>query len=399
MITKKAHYLINQLKGFKNINNDKVQYIEQDGNNLIITMLINPTNDSYLLTERIETIITYNLKTDAYKIVCKGKGSKKYNSKVKHTAETILKGRIAEAQKMEQSDISDALYMTIEYYYNQLKELITDKKELAKYANKLHYKAVHECQTVQEIEAVFNEIKNKLNKNNEQQNNQQTTQKETTYIVGNRAFSSITEAEEYCLQNDFDPQLMIKKMEDVPSSQETTIEEKEIFYLYNNTFNTYQEAYNYAIENDIKLNMILSSKHPFMTNERLQELENIYTFSRHTFTLEDAQEYCNYLNTIPETSDSYERICKLKSIINRLESRQRRLQEKEAEDRRKAQAIDKMLNDLYNIGMTRKEWSTHVTYFLNDQPIYTWFTGITTDKMYNELLEVYNKYFKTSQAG
>jgi hypothetical protein len=178
-----------------------------------------------------------------------------------------------------------------------------------------------------------------------------------------------------------------------------TNDNKEVFHLYNNTFNTYQEAYNYAIENDIKLNMILSSKHPFMTNERLQELENIYTFSRHTFTLEDAQEYYNYLNTIPETSDSYERICKLKSIINRLESRQRRLQEKEAEDRRKAQAIDKMLNDLYSIGMTKKEWSTHVTYFLNDQPIYTWFTGITTDKMYNELLEVYNKYFKTSQAG
>lgn len=179
-------------------------------------------------------------------------------------------------------------------------------------------------------------------------------------------------------------------VENVSSSQD---EEKEVFHLYRNTFNTYQEAYNYAIENDLKLNMILSSKHPFMTNERLQELENIYTFSRHSFTLDKAKEYYNYLLTIPETSDSYERICKLKSIINRLESRQRRLQEKEAEDKRKAQAIDKMLNDLYNIGMTRKEWSTHVTYFLNDQPIYTWYTGITTEKMHKELAEVYSQYY------
>jgi DNA segregation ATPase FtsK/SpoIIIE-like protein len=403
-MNKKAHYLINSLKGFENINRDKVQYIEQDGNNLIITMLINPTDD--YLHERIETIITYNLKTDAYKIVCKGKGSKKYNSKAKWTAETILKGRIAEAQKMEQADIADALHMTIEYYYNQLKEMITDKKELTQYANELHYKAIHECETVQEIEAVYNDIVNRIKADQQatietatqETNVQETAQQtnETYYIVANRSFNTYEEALQYCNDCDFDANTMIEKVENVSPSHN---EEKEVFYLYNNTFNTYNEAFNYACDNDIPVHMIISNKHPFMTNERLQELEKLYTFARHSMTYEQAKQYYDYLQTIPKTLDQQERLYKLKSILQRLENRQKRLQEKEQEQKRMLREIDRMINDLYALGMTKKEYPTHITYYLNGKEIYTWFSGITTERMYNELLQVYNQYVKYNNAN
>jgi signal transduction histidine kinase len=189
---------------------------------------------------------------------------------------------------------------------------------------------------------------------------------------------------------------MIEKVENISLSHN---EEKEIFYLYNNTFNTYNEAFNYACDNDIPVHMIISSKHPFMTNERLQELEKLYTFARHSMTYEQVKEYIDYLQTIPETLDQQERLYKLKSILQRLENRQRRLQEKEAEQKRMSQEIDTMLKNLYSLGMTKKEYSTHITYYLNGKDIYTWFSGITTEQMYNELLQVYNQYVKYNNVN
>jgi hypothetical protein len=227
-------------------------------------------------------------------------------------------------------------------------------------------------------EILFRYIKRKYKRAMKDKADQQATEAATPETNVKEAAQQVTEV-----------------MENVSASQEN----KEVFYLYNNTFNTYNEAFNYACQNGAKTHMILSSNHPFMTNERLQELEKQYTFSRYQMTLDDAKEYYRYLQTIPETLDQQERIYKLKNIIERLENRQRRLQEKEAEQKRMSQEIDTMLKNLYSLGMTKKEYSTHVTYYLNGKDIYTWFSGITTEKMYNELLQVYNQYVKYNNVN
>jgi hypothetical protein len=36
-----------------------------------------------------------------------------------------------------------------------------------------------------------------------------------------------------------------------------------------------------------------------------------------------------------------------------------------------SQEIDTMLKDLYALGMAKKEYKTHITYYLNDKEIYT----------------------------
>jgi hypothetical protein len=286
---------------------------------------------------------------------------------------------------------NDVLTLTPEQYYNDFitKHNVTDEetKEILSHYIKRKYKRAMKNKTDQQTnETVTQET-------NVQEVAQQTS--EASYIVGNRAFNTYEDALQYCHDCDFDADTMIEKVENISPSHN----DQEVFYLYNNTFNTYNEAFNYACDNDIPVHMIISNNHPFMTNERLQELEKLYTFARHSMTYEQVKEYIDYLQTIPETLDQQERLYKLKSILQRLENRQRRLQEKEAEQKRMSREIDRIINDLYALGMTKKEYSTHVTYYLNGKDIYTWFSGITTEKMYNELLQVYNQYVKYNNVN
>lgn len=64
----------------------------------------------------------------------------------------------------------------------------------------------------------------------------------------------------------------------------------------------------------------------------------------------------------------------------------------------KSKHIDVMLKDLYSIGMEKKEYSSMVIYFLQGEKIYSWTSGISTEKLHDELLEVYNRHYKQSQA-
>src|SRR5205085_5433149 len=81
-----------------------------------------------------------------------------------------------------------------------------------------------------------------LNENNQTNVNE-------SYTVGNRSFSTYTEAEQYCNESDFDPELMIQEAAISEPLESITIEHEstEVYQVYNNTFNTYTEAYNYCI--------------------------------------------------------------------------------------------------------------------------------------------------------
>jgi hypothetical protein len=106
-----------------------------------------------------------------------------------------------------------------------------------------------------------------------------TNENETTYSVGNKHFNEYSQAVTYCNESDFDPeQMIIKEVATMQPSQDTQL--PELFQLYKNTFTTYSDAYNYALKYRIPVTMIISNKHEYMTNERLQELEKEYVFGK-----------------------------------------------------------------------------------------------------------------------
>jgi hypothetical protein len=231
------------------------------------------------------------------------------------------------------------------------------------------------------------------------ENNQTTV---TTYTVGNRTFTTYTEAETYCNESDFDPELMIQEAATSEPLESTTIEQEptEVYYVYNTTHNSYSEAYNYCITNEYPVTMILSSNYPTMNNERLQQLELEYKFSKHNMSISDMKEYYDYVMVQPTSTDKEDRYYKLRSWIERYENKQRSIEERKQNERKMAEQINKMLSDLYSIGMIKKEYEHTSTtwYYLNNELIYNWSSGIPTEKMYNELTEVYNRYYKQSKA-
>lgn len=152
--TQKAHYIINELKGFQNFYGDRVTSITQEVNKLIINFRINPSlnENNYDL---IKATTTYNLNTNKFKTSVYGEGSRKYNSQVKQSIQTILNNAINQAQLKQKGDESDALSETINYYYEQLKQLLPNNRQLF---NEFYYKASHECNTVIDVEKVFNQL-------------------------------------------------------------------------------------------------------------------------------------------------------------------------------------------------------------------------------------------------
>jgi hypothetical protein len=109
-------------------------------------------------------------------------------------------------------------------------------------------------------------------------------------------------------------------------------------------------------------------------------------------SIENMKEYFDYISSLPVSLDQENRYYKLKGYIDRYNYKQQQREQRELEQKRKAIAIDTMLSDLYNMGMTKKEYTNLMIYYLNNEQIYSWSSGISTEVMYNELLEVYNKY-------
>lgn len=239
------------------------------------------------------------------------------------------------------------------------------------------------------------------------ENNQTTEEtKEESYLVGNRNFTTYEAAYNYCIESDFEPELMIIRAEPSqplsnPIVEQEPNEQTELYQVYNDTFTTYSEAYNYCITNDYPVTMILSNMHPYMTTERLQELELQYKFSKHNMSIADMKELFDYVTVLPLSTDQEDRYYKLKGWIERYENKQRNIELKKQHEHEMAIQINNMISDLYSIGMIKKEYehSTVTFYYLNNELIYNWSSGIPTEKMYNELTEVYNRhYMKQSKA-
>jgi|GEM_PF-5340911 len=184
---------------------------------------------------------------------------------------------------------------------------------------------------------------------------------------------------------------------DINSNSVTTVSEQ----LYSNTFNTYSDAYNHAIKHDIPLSMILSSNSN-LTNDQLIDLESSYTTNKRNMSLQDATVYLNHLVTIPYSSDSEERINALNRIIERHSNKQTAEDKREAETVELIHKFESLQNKLYSLGVTKKNLgecgSYYTKYFYNGECIYTYFSGEHVSKLYNDLLTVYNKYFKSESS-
>ncbi|KON87367.1 hypothetical protein AF332_11390 [Sporosarcina globispora] len=230
--------------------------------------------------------------------------------------------------------------------------------------------------------------------------NNQTTEQKESYVVANRSFTSYDAAYQYCIESDFEPETMIIKEVATQQPSQTKPDqtnkpaEPVTYHFYKQTFNTYMEAYNYALNNMSPVTMVIASVHPYMTNERLQQLEKEYIFSKMNMSLEDMKEYFKYISELPDTLDKEDRYYKLKSWIERKENKIKSIVATKQRQKEQAIEIDNMFNDLYSIGMNKKEYSDLVVYTLNGEKIYSWSSGIAIEKMYNELLEVHSKHFK-----
>lgn len=391
-LSAKKHYLVNSFTGFNNLYGTKIVSVYDNGTTLELDIRVNPTTDEYTTVEKVYTTVTYNLLNDTYTIKAEGKGSKKYNATIKKDVTSIINHLLSEATNKYNTDMSDSNSLTVDYYCTQLKEAGATTQQ----SNEMYYNINHTYNTIQEIEAAYKEIYTTLIQ--EVAVTVETTEEVTTYEVGNRAFTTYTEAYEYCTGSDFDPEEMIKEVATVQPSDTPNIQPEVVTYhYYNQTFSTYSEAYNYAISNMSPDTMILNSDHPTMNNERLMELEKQYTFSKHNMNYDDMKEYYSYIDTLPLSADKEERYYKLKSFIQRYENKQQSIKEREERLKHQSQQIDIMINNLYSIGMTKKEYEhgSTVYYYLNDTLIYSWTSGISTETMYNELLEVYNLHYKT----
>jgi hypothetical protein len=256
-----------------------------------------------------------------------------------------------------------------------------------------------------EIERELNQTKEVVEVSEVIENNQTSEVNDSAYIVGNRTFTTYEAAYNYCIESDFEPELMIIKeaatIEPLNATNEQeTNEQTEVFNVYNNTFTTYSEAYNYCIKNDYPVTMILSNMYPYMTTERLQELELQYKFSKHNMSIADMKELYDFVTVLPLSTDQEDRYYRLKGWIERYETKQRNIETKKQHDKEMAIQINNMISDLYSIGMIKKEYKhTNTTwYYLNNELIYNWSSGIPTEKMFNELTEIHNRHYKQSKA-
>lgn len=245
------------------------------------------------------------------------------------------------------------------------------------------------------IKAVFvvvEEVTTTQEKTTELNENNQTT----NYIVGNRTFTTYSEAETYCNSVDFDPELMIQESASTGSLNsninDNTIGDIEVFHLYKNTFNSHLEAYNYALNNRIPVTMIISSLHKTMNNERLQELEREYVFSKSNMSIQDIKEYFDYISSLRESLDQQERYYKLKSYIDRYNYKQQSKQA--AENKRQQLSLEgsRLLVFMKQKGLQMKSTKDYQWYYYKGEHVYS-FYSCSVEKYYNDMKELFNKYF------
>ncbi|AZV43696.1 hypothetical protein BAOM_3087 [Peribacillus asahii] len=178
----------------------------------------------------------------------------------------------------------------------------------------------------------------------------------------------------------------------------TTIEydENETYHLYKNTFSTYKEAYNYSLKYNIPDTMIISSNHPTMTNERLQELEKEYVFSKHKMSYDNMKEYFNYISVLPVSLDQEERYYKLRDWINRYEYKEHTKKEREEKQHKENIDTAKRLSFMVSKGLIIKHATKNygfTEYYFNGSKVWSWYSGISTIK-YNEAIHnIFNQYF------
>ncbi|MFI2856823.1 hypothetical protein ACH6EH_06755 [Paenibacillus sp. JSM ZJ436] len=247
---------------------------------------------------------------------------------------------------------------------------------------KNQYNIIDDTNESKVVESIVTTNETSINTNAEES---QSIQSETTYTAYNRTFSTYEEAVNYCNESDFDP----SHIETVG----TAVSDTELFHLYNQTFSSYWDAYNYAITNRSDVSMILSSR-ANISNQRLRDLRTMYATAKYTMSYEDAKEYYNHLTTIPSTSNSEDIIHGLKHVIERHESRMNAESQRQANMLQLINQQQDLLNKMYSLGMTKKESGSMVKYYYNDECIYTWFSGTSVEKIYNDLFQVYQQKFK-----
>lgn len=286
-LSAKKFYLINSFTGFVNVYNTKVISVESKENTLVIEMNVNPASlDFESLSDRIYTTITYNLVNDTFTIKCEGKGSRKHSYKVKYDVTGIIEYLVSEANKAYKVEESEARWMTEKYYCN----LLTDAGGTTQQSNEMLYNINHTYNSIQEVEEAFNAIMNELQPivlpSTIIENN--SIQSEVYYTVYNRSFSTYEEAVNYCIDNDFDPEIMITKVAtqqpslsitDTQPKQTSLYNYKDIFYFnqydvskltekdWNKDINRHNSMYYQLKDNEI------------INVERLQTLiDNNYSF-------------------------------------------------------------------------------------------------------------------------
>jgi hypothetical protein len=246
------------------------------------------------------------------------------------------------------------------------------------------------------IESEINECK-EVNNTTDQTENNVTDQSNVSYQAFNRSFSSYEDAYTYCVSNDFSTDYIEEVATMQPSNAQQTNNdqpEKVTYYFYTKTFDTYMDAYNHALNNRSSVTMILPSNHPTMSNERLQQLEKEYTFSKMNMSYEDMKEYFAYISSLSETLDQQDRYFKLKQWIKRYEDKQQRIKEKKEKQRYQMEESGKMLQYMESKGLTHKSIYSMTHYYYKGEKVHTWMSGCSTEEYYNGVKGVYDKYFK-----
>lgn len=177
-------------------------------------------------------------------------------------------------------------------------------------------------------------------------------------------------------------------------------EQPEQYQLYNDTFPSYNDAFNHACDNSIPTHMILSSKHPSMTNERLQYLEREYTFSKMQMSIEDKREYFDYLSNCPHSLDQQNRYHKLKTWIERYEYQQESIRQRKEEDMIITKEAYKLLGKMQSNGLVIEydgdNLSSKTKYILKGKVLHTWYSGgkgLSSKEYYNMIKTIHDNHF------
>lgn len=178
------------------------------------------------------------------------------------------------------------------------------------------------------------------------------------------------------------------------------LQTKELYHLYKNTFSTYSEAYNHALKYKIPVTMIISSNHPSMTNERLQQLEYEYTFSKGNMSISDIQEYFTYISSLDTTLDQQKRYYKLKSYIDRHNYSQQQKQTQKERQHNLMKEAATCLHFMKKKGLSLLEKGdcgiVSTKYIYNNETIYHEVRGsggITIEKYHQMITDIFNKHF------